>query len=67
MLQYKFLWCAQCNYFAMIHDGDTVAQLFCFFHVVGSQHYGHAFGVEIFHQIPQVSFGVGIEAGGGFV
>ena len=65
--QDQFLGLVLRNNFPMVQDGDPLAQGFSFLHVVRCQHYGHAFVIEIYNEISQVTFGLWIEAGCGFI
>ena len=41
------------NNLAVVHDGQTVAKVFRFFHVVRGEDDGHAFVIESFSQAPR--------------
>jgi hypothetical protein len=52
---------------AVIHDGYAVAELLGFLHVVGGEDDGAALLLEGVDEIPEVTAGLGVEAGGGLV
>ena len=58
---------AEGDYFAVVHDGDAVAEALGFVHVVGRKDDGAAVELELVDQIPKLAAGLRVEAGGGLV
>jgi hypothetical protein len=53
--------------FAVVDDGDAVAELVGLFHVVGGEDDGDAFLAELADGLPHGESGLGVQAGGGLV
>src|SRR5581483_926973 len=53
--------------FAVVHDGDAVAEALGFVHVVGGEEDGAAGEFEAFDEVPELAARLRVEAGGGLV
>src|SRR5579863_3451243 len=58
---------AESDLFAVVHDGDALAEALGFVHVVRSEKNGAAGRFEMLDQIPKLAAGLRVEAGGGFI
>jgi hypothetical protein len=63
----QFARTAKGDLFAVVHDGDALAETFGFVHVVGGEKNGAAGGLELLDQFPKLASGLGVEAGGGLI
>ena len=63
----QFARAAESDLFAVVHDGDTLAEALGFVHVVRGEKDGAAGGFELLDQIPKLAAGLRVEAGGGLI
>ena len=58
---------SQSDHFAVIDDGDAIAQAFRFIHVMGGQENGSSIGAQVAQYFPELPARLGIEAGRRFI
>ena len=63
----QFARAAESDLFAVVHDGDALAEPLGFVHVVRGEKDGAARGFELLDQIPKLAAGLRIEASGRFI
>ena len=63
----QFARAAKSDLFAVVHDGDALAEALGFVHIMRGEKNGAARGFELLDQIPKLAAGLRVEAGGGFI
>src|SRR5580704_3001347 len=63
----RFARTAESDLFAVVHDGDALAEALGFVHIMRGEKDGAAGGFELLDQIPKLAAGLRVEAGSGFI